>query len=251
MAAPRPTPYLAWSLVHEQDVPMRTAADRLGVPVSELLTLLATYCPPPALAKKSAPLPRPAAPPPAPPPSHPAGRKRVDVVRAWRAAEAGSTAAQIAAAMGFSTDGVHQALQREAVRRRCLPPTATAPVPPTRAEQAWSLVHGDGLDVRTAARRMRLRPPAVFELLAQHAPTVRGREWLELALAGEAPDGRADWIAQRHAHLVSRVRALPGQGLSQAIISERFGLTMSQAADLMAEARSTNGGRAGGVPSSP
>ncbi len=236
MAYPRPTPSIVWRLVHEQDVPMRQAAERLNISTSELLVLLATYCPPPA----PKPPPRPVAAPTPMPVSarvRPGVHRRIDVVEAWRLAEQGASAAQIAKAMGFGPDGIEKALERESVRRGCPPPTQVAPRQPTNAEQAWALVHVDGLDVGTAARRLRLRPPAVLAMLAQQAPVVREREWLELGLAGEAADGRADWMEQRHAHLLSRVRDLRNQGLGREVIAERLGLREWQVVRFIDEAR--------------
>ena len=242
MAAPRPTPSLAWSLVHEQDVPVRQAAERLGVTMPELLSLLATYCPPPAPPKPAV-RPVPARPLlPVTPAARPGAHRRIDVVEAWKFAETGATAAQIAKAMGFSTEGLERALEREAARRGCPPPTRVAPMPTTTAETAWGLVHIDGLDVRTAARRMRLSPPAVLDLLARQAPSVREREWMELGLAGENPKGRTDWSSQREAHLRSRVAALVAERLPTVLIAERLGMALDAAWRLVNEAAAGRNG---------
>ena len=232
MPSAPPTPSTAWNLVSVRDTPLRQAAAQLGVPVPELLVLLTAHTPAPK------------------PPARPIvaaaktrGRqpgdsgRRIDVLAAWRLAEGGASAAQISSSMGFTRKGITDSLAREAARRGCLPPTDFAPQPPTTAEVAWSLVHTQGLDVRTVGRRMGLRPPQVLELLAARAPVVRERESRDLELAGAAPDGRADWTAQRDAHLRSRVSALVGEGLPVDVIRERLGRTAAVLASLSEQVR--------------
>ncbi len=229
MPKPPPTPTTAWALVNERDIPLRQAAVQLSIDIPELLTLLAAYEPP--APEPPAPPANEAAAPPGPRP------RRIDILEAWRLAEQGASPEQIAARMGFSADGIKNALAREARRRGCPPPTETAPRLPTAAEIAWDMVHGDGLDVRTVGRRLALRPPDVLALLATQAPTVREREWQDLQLAGAAPEGKADWAARRDAHLRSRVSAFVAEGLTHEVIRERLGLTASALTRLIDEVR--------------
>ena len=191
-----------------------------------MLGLLAAYEPPQA----------PAAPEQAAAPAEPRPR-RIDILEAWRLAKQGASAEQIASKTGFTCGGIETALAREARRRGCPVPTETAPKPPTPAELAWSLVHSEGLDVRTAARRLGLRPPDVLKLLAAQTPVVREREWQDLQLAGAAPDGQEDQSSRHQEYLRSRVSALVDEGLPFDVIRERLGLTGAALSRLSDEVR--------------
>jgi hypothetical protein len=43
--------------------------------------------------------------------------------------------------------------------------------------EVWHLVHNMGTPVHDLARRHAVKPPAIFELLARHAPIAKERDW--------------------------------------------------------------------------
>lgn len=99
------------------------------------------------------------------------------------------------------------------------------PPPPSSADLAWDLVHARGMPLQTAARRLSMTVPALLELLAEHAPVVRDREWTALRHAGEAPSGREDWYRRRVESVSGQVKKLRGEALEPWVIAERLGVS--------------------------